>query len=177
MADTTDGLQGMGKIQRLVVIGLTASLVVFFDQGSKYIAVRLLQDREIISLFYDCLRFLLVENRGGFLSLGASLPDGARTLIFLLLTSIFIVGFFIYTFLDNDSTPAALIASSMIIGGGVGNVIDRGYRDGSVIDFVNVGVGVLRTGIFNLADMAVLFGCVLLTISLVRTRKKMEKSR
>ena len=153
------------------LLGLVCAIVLL-DQASKYLAIQLLQGRETISLFNDCLRFLLAENRGGFLSLGASLPEGIRNIIFLLLSTIFLVIFCVFMLRDKNSTFTLLVASSMIVGGGVGNLIDRAFRDGAVIDFVNVGIGNLRTGIFNIADMAVLFGCVLLFVMLIRANKQ-----
>jgi signal peptidase II len=146
-----------------------ASAIVLLDQGSKYLAISLLEGKEPISLLEDCLRFLLAENRGGFLSLGASLPEGLRNAVFLLFSSVFLLIFCIFMLRDKASTLSMLVASSMIVGGGVGNLIDRAFRDGAVIDFVNVGIGSLRTGIFNVADMAVLFGCILLFIPLIRS--------
>lgn len=147
---------------------LLMGCVVVLDQLAKYIAFQMLEGKGVISLFNDCLRFLLAENRGGFLSLGASLPENVRSTIFLVLTSIFLIAFFLYTLFDKNVSKYSLIASSMIIGGGVGNLIDRALRQGAVIDFVNVGIGGLRTGIFNIADMAVLFGCILLFFSLTK---------
>jgi signal peptidase II len=144
------------------------SAIVLLDQGSKYLAIDLLEGKGTIYRLGGCLRFILAENRGGFLSLGASLPEGLRNTIFLLLSAVFLVVFCVFTLRDRTSTPSVLVASSMIVGGGVGNLIDRAFRDGAVIDFVNVGVGTLRTGIFNIADMAVLFGCILLFVMLIR---------
>lgn len=143
----------MNILQRLGKIGLVVFFVVLLDQLTKYLAIQLLDGKGVISLVGDSLRFLLVENRGGFLSLGASLPDGLRDIIFLFVTTIFLVGFFFYTLFDRQSTPFILISSSLIIGGGIGNLIDRSLREGAVIDFVNVGIGGLRTGIFNIADI------------------------
>jgi len=151
---------------------LIVSIIVLLDQVSKHIAIILLEGRGVISLFGDCLRFLLAENRGGFLSLGASMSEGMRTTVFLVVTSVFLLLFSLYTLYDKSITQLSLFASAMIIGGGVGNLIDRALRQGAVIDFVNVGVGRLRTGIFNVADMAVLFGCIMLFWSL---RKGAEK--
>ena len=162
----------MNILQRLGKIGLVVFFVVLLDQLTKYLAIQLLDGKGVISLVGDSLRFLLVENRGGFLSLGASLPDGLRDIIFLFVTTIFLVGFFFYTLFDRQSTPFILISSSLIIGGGIGNLIDRSLREGAVIDFVNVGIGGLRTGIFNIADMAVLFGCMLLLVALINAEKK-----
>lgn len=148
------------------LLGMVCAIVIL-DQGSKYMAIQILEGKETISLLQDSLRFLLAENRGGFLSLGASLPEGLRNTIFLLLSSVFLMVFCIFTLFDKTSTFGVLIASSMIVGGGVGNLIDRAFRNGAVIDFVNVGIGNLRTGIFNVADMAVLFGCIFLFILII----------
>ena len=58
-----------------------------------------------------------------------------------------------------------LLGLSFIAGGGFGNLADRLFRGGRVSDFLNLGIGTLRTGIFNCADMAILAGCVLLLVS------------
>jgi signal peptidase II len=55
------------------------------------------------------------------------------------------------------------VAASLILGGGIGNVIDRVAR-GNVIDFLNFGIGNVRTGIFNIADVAIMAGVFLLAI-------------
>ena len=161
----------MSKLKRLNLIGLTVFVCVLLDQGSKYLAFSLLEGKGVISLINDCLRFVLAENRGGFLSLGAAMSEDARSVVFIFATAIFLVLFSVYTFLDKKPSTITVVASSMIIGGGVGNLIDRISRDGAVIDFVNVGIGPIRTGIFNIADMAVLFGCILLIFFL---RKNVE---
>ena len=159
----------MTKLRRAGVLGMVAAAVVLLDQATKLVAVEYLHGRGIISLFGDTLRLLLAENHGGFLSLGASLPPGVRSLIFLLLTSIFLAGFTLFTLFDKSSTPVILASSALIIGGGIGNLLDRLFRQGAVVDFVNVGIGGLRTGIFNVADMAVLFGCIFLFYALLKS--------
>ena len=164
------------KLKKLGSMSLLIGCVVAIDQVSKYIAYQLLDGKGVISLFNDCLRFLLAENRGGFLSLGASLPENVRSTIFLVFTSIFLFAFFLYTLFDKHVSKYSLLASSMILGGGIGNLIDRAMRQGAVIDFVNVGIGSLRTGIFNIADMAVLFGCILLFFSLKKNDDKASES-
>ncbi len=156
----------MTKLKRLYLIGLTIFISVLLDQGSKYLAVSLLEGKGVISLINDCLRFVLAYNRGGFLSLGAAMSDDARSIIFIFATTVFLILFFFYTFFDKKQSVVSVIASSLIIGGGVGNLIDRISNNGTVIDFVNVGIGPVRTGIFNIADMAVLFGCIMLIFCL-----------
>ncbi|MEN8162170.1 MAG: signal peptidase II [Myxococcota bacterium] len=55
-----------------------------------------------------------------------------------------------------------MVALGLVAGGGFANWLDRVLGDGSVTDFVSLGVGALRTGIFNLADVAIVLGVLLL---------------
>jgi signal peptidase II len=65
----------------------------------------------------------------------------------------------------------SLIACSLICGGGIGNLIDRVARSGYVVDFLNCGIGRLRTGIFNAADFAITLGVVMLVIASFTRRR------
>ncbi|HUP40440.1 MAG TPA: signal peptidase II [Vicinamibacterales bacterium] len=58
---------------------------------------------------------------------------------------------------------AHMMGAALILAGGASNWIDRVMR-GSVVDFINVGVGPLRTGIFNVADVAVMLGAAVLLV-------------
>jgi signal peptidase II len=60
--------------------------------------------------------------------------------------------------------PWRFTALALVAGGGISNLIDRLLNDGRVTDFLNVGIGALRTGIFNVADMAILLGALLLIL-------------
>jgi signal peptidase II len=57
------------------------------------------------------------------------------------------------------------MAMALIASGGVGNLWDRFARGGSVVDFLNLGVGPVRTGILNIADLAIVAGAVFLALS------------
>jgi signal peptidase II len=63
---------------------------------------------------------------------------------------------------------ATTIALSLIAGGGFSNLVDRMVYGGHVVDFLNIGYGSLRTGIFNIADVAIMVGA---TILIVRSQK------
>ena len=76
--------------------------------------------------------------------------------------SLFLLAFFIYTIRSSKISRTGVIASGLIIGGGLSNLIDRLVNNGAVIDFLNLGIGSLRTGIFNVADMAIMLGAVLM---------------
>jgi signal peptidase II len=131
------------------------------DQATKLVAIATLMDSPPIIFAGDLFRLQYAENQGAFLSLGANLPDGAR---FLLLTvfNVGIIGVMSYLLVfRRPAHPAVAIALTCIIAGGIGNLIDRVFRDGVVIDFMNVGIGSLRSGIFNIADLAIVAGFVL----------------
>ena len=75
---------------------------------------------------------------------------------------VFLFGFLIYVFVRNDFTYFEIIAFSTIIGGGIGNLYDRVFRSGYVGDFINIGIGPVRTGVFNIADVAIMIGSAML---------------
>lgn len=128
------------------------------DQATKAFAVRTLQDAEPRSYCGDMLRFEYAENPGGFLSLGGDLPKPVRRGIFLVFGGGLMVLVAGYLFSKRHGSPAMFAALALMLAGGIGNLIDRLTNDGLVTDFINVGVGQVRTGIFNVADMALMFG-------------------
>ena len=67
-----------------------------------------------------------------------------------------------------------VVAWSLVLSGGLGNLVDRIINDGRVIDFMNIGIGSLRTGIFNVADVYITVGVVVLVFqALQRPRRSM----
>jgi signal peptidase II len=74
----------------------------------------------------------------------------------------------LYAVRSKHLSALATIALALCVGGGVSNLVDRLRSSGAVVDFINVGVGGVRTGIFNFADMAIMAGGFLLVISLAR---------
>lgn len=149
----------MKKLQLLSLV-LIACLIL--DQSTKYIAKHYLEGRGAYSYIGDTFRLVYSENTGAFLGLGASLPERVRTFIFSGLVALFLAGFLVYTIRSTNVTKTGFIASALIIGGGLSNLIDRLVNNGAVMDFMNVGIGSLRTGIFNIADMAIMLGAIML---------------
>jgi signal peptidase II len=153
----------MRSIPRFVVVMLTLCCCVGCDQVSKSAARSMLQTGITESLFSDSLRLQLTQNPGSFLSLGASLPEPLRFGLFTAVVAIVLIGLVCAALFARLST-ARFVALALVAGGGISNLIDRLLYDGRVTDFLNVGIGSLRTGIFNLADMAILAGALLLVL-------------
>jgi signal peptidase II len=102
------------------------------------------------------------------MSLGARLPEAVRFWLFIVLSGITLVLLTVYVLADTMLTPTTVTALSLVLGGGIGNMIDRIRFDGRVFDFLNVGIGGLRTGIFNVADVAIMAGGILALWAMIR---------
>ena len=100
------------------------------------------------------------ENNGAFLSLGSRLPEWARTMLLRVGVGLALAAL-VFMVLKHRWSGAALAGASLTVAGGVSNLLDRILR-GSVVDFMSVGIGPIRTGIFNVADVAIVVGGVLL---------------
>jgi signal peptidase II len=108
------------------------------------------------SYLSDTIRLQYVENTGGFLGLGSDLPETMRMTLFTAVTG-GVLGVLAIIAMRYRWQGWLLAGAWLVVAGGASNWIDRLVR-GSVVDFMNVGVGPLRTGIFNVADVAIMLG-------------------
>ena len=154
----------MRSIPRFIVVMVTLCCCVGCDQVSKSAARTLLASGVTESLFADSLRLQLVQNRGAFLSLGDSLPEQLRFTFFIAAAAVLLIGLVCVSLFARRLRPARFVPLALIAGGGISNLIDRLKFDGRVTDFLNVVVGSFRTGIFNVADMAIMAGALLLIL-------------
>jgi signal peptidase II len=132
------------------------------DRVTKHLATTQLADSPPQSFLADTFRLEYAENTGAFLSLGATLPDTLRTAVLTFGVAIGLIVVAIVA-IRKRWHGAPLVGAALIWAGGVSNLIDRAIR-GSVVDFMNVGVGSLRTGIFNVADIAIMAGALLIAV-------------
>jgi signal peptidase II len=139
---------------------LPAAVVVVLDQLTKQFFWRNGQNYDVID---GLLRITLVKNAGA----AFGLFQGGRA--FFIAASIIAVVFILYVGLrlpKSDWQRRLLLGA--ILGGAIGNLIDRVYA-GEVIDFIDIGIGVHRWPVFNVADMGVSVGATLLLIYLLRS--------
>ena len=152
----------MGRLSRsaqLLVLLLLLATSVGCDQAAKIMASARLSDAEPINYLNGLVRLEYAENPGAFLSLGEALPPSARFLLLEVMVGgllAFGLGFTLFSERISLRQKAVL---ALALGGGLGNLIDR-VAHGAVVDFVSLGIGPLRTGIFNLADVAITFGMI-----------------
>jgi signal peptidase II len=154
----------MNRTLRMTLVACVLLCAVGCDQVAKTLAQASLATSPPLSYLHDFVRLELAQNRGAFLSVGETLPVFARYLLFVVLVSGALTLTLVFTLRLRAASPVQLVALSLLTGGGLGNLIDRFLHDGAVVDFISLGVGPLRTGIFNIADAAITLGVLLLLI-------------
>ena len=155
---------------RALLFASVLAVCVGCDHATKLAATAWLEPASVLPLAADTVRLELAHNPGAFLSLGAGLPGGLRALVLLGLVPLGLLvatGFALRSGSSRrlplvGSRRLPLVAVGLVAGGGLSNWLDRLLHAGLVTDFVSLGVGPVRTGIFNLADLAVVAGVVLL---------------
>ena len=151
----------MSTTKRLLLILAILFSCVGCDQVTKSVAKTYLTETRTIVLLGDTVRLQLAKNYGAFLSLGSSMGEASNGMLMSVVVGAVLAGLLIYLFVSKPQNPIVAAAVALIVGGGVSNLIDRVRYGGYVVDFLNVGIGSLRTGIFNVADMAIMAGVVL----------------
>jgi signal peptidase II len=148
-----------------VFIGI-ALIVVLIDQASKSLVVSKVGPHQIISVIPGFFNIVFVENRGmAFGILNQTKPGFA--LIFLLATTIAAIGVIIFFFWTKRNHLWLTIGLSLILGGALGNLIDR-IQLGYVIDFLDFFVAAYHWPAFNMADSAVTVGTFWLLFNVIR---------
>lgn len=143
------------------------------DQISKHVVRNKVMYGETISVIGDQFIITKVENTGAFLSLGESLDPWIKNIILTLLPCLVMLAMLVYVLRKRDLSRMSLVAMCSILGGGLGNIFDRAVY-GSVTDFLHMDFYIFRTGIFNLADVSIMFGVTLVMIELFVKKNKPE---
>ena len=152
---------------------LTAALVILgcsaCDRAAKHAAeaLRGMPPREYAR---GTVVLMYAENRGAMLSLGAGLPEHARFIVFTAGVGLILAALAGVLLFASGLTRMRVVGLSLIIAGGGNNLFDRLTNDGRVVDFVMLGAAGLRTGIFNVADVAILLGASLFLMTINRDR-------
>ncbi len=165
----------MSLAKRLLLITIVLICCAGCDQTTKSVAQTYLPTAESWSFLGDTVRLRLAYNPGAFLGLGSTLPEVWRHALFGVGSLVILFGLLGYALFARQLPAAGVWALAFYFAGGISNVIDRWANDGYVVDFINVGVGSLRTGIFNVADLFVTAGaCLLLLHELWRVRRRRQ---
>ena len=150
--------------RRFILFGVVTFLSIALDQVTKVLATDAFKGKPTLSYLGDTFRFQFATNEGAFLSLGGNLPESARFWLLTVGVGGLLLAITVQA-LRNPVDTANLTGYALIVSGGFSNWIDRARFGGVVVDFMNMGLGSLRTGVFNIADLAILAGIGVLLIS------------
>ena len=158
-----------------------AVFVIILDQITKILVMKNIPLYTIGAQFFgDFLRIIHVANTGVAFSVGATWSDTARRFLFSLIPLI-VIGIVVAIYFRNNTWTKLQRWSIMgIVGGGLGNLIDRFFRAEGVVDFIDVKFyglfGLERWPTFNVADSAVVVCGLILVISFIVTSVKESKN-
>lgn len=155
---------------RRAAFGLTALTVLVVDRSSKEWIASLLSTGSPIELLGSSVRLIRSENRGGLFGLF----QGSAPLLALLSIGVILLLIFLHE-REGGSRPSLMtLTTGLLVGGAIGNLFDR-LANGFVFDFIDLGVGSARFWTFNVADMAISLGILLLLVqSLYAGRTKLH---
>ena len=127
----------------------------------------------------DFLQIYHVRNKVIAFSLGQNIPEHFRPWLFIILPLLVLFVLMWYYFSSEDFTRLQRWATAGILGGGIGNLIDRIFRPEGVVDFISVKfygfLGFERWPTFNAADSSVVVCCILLFATILATPKKTKE--
>ena len=160
------------KLAGRVVAMVTMVATIGCDRVTKHAATTMLAGQPDHSYLADTVRLGYVENPGGFLSLGAAWPPAVRTSFFTVATGAVLLALAVVV-IGRRRDQWSDLGCALFLAGGVSNWVDRIAR-GSVVDFLNVGVGPVRTGVFNVADAAIMLGAAIFALAEFRRHPTRE---
>ncbi len=156
----------MKRGMKILLFCLSSLVLISWDRASKELAKEHLMDKAPQTYFHDTFRLQYVENTGAALSIGDNLPKAASFWLLSILPLALLLFMSGYAIKHSGEMSTSKLASfALIVAGGLGNIYDRIVFDRHVTDFMNIGIGDLRTGIFNFADVCVTAGAILILVS------------
>lgn len=161
------------RIFRTLAILLVLSSNMGCDQITKTIVREKIAHHEQIGLLNNYLTLTRIENTGAFMSLGDSLPQPVKMLLLTFLPILLLAFCLVYVLTKIDLSNLNTLGICFIIGGGAGNIYDR-VLHGSVTDFIHIDFILFRTGIFNMADLSVMVGTLLVLADVYFTQRKIK---
>jgi signal peptidase II len=162
-------------MRKTVLPLLVAPVIVLLDQATKIVVERTIPLNQVLEVWGDFFWIWHVRNTAMAFSLGSGLPPALRTVLFAVLPVAVLAVLLVYYLRSRTLTAVQRICFAVILGGGAGNLIDRFFRVGGVVDFLSVKfyglLGLERWPTFNIADSSVVVAGIILLVSFAREEK------
>lgn len=160
--------------RKMVVSGAVLAGVLALDLFTKWLVQQTFRPHESVPVWGDFFRLTYIFNPGAAFGLHV----GSHSRVIFLVLSLVALGVLILMF---RSTPAErtgrLIAIGAIAGGALGNIVDRIRSSAGVVDFLDFGIGTVRWPVFNVADIAVTLGAILLFLSFWSEDRRAQEAK
>ncbi|HNP93037.1 MAG TPA: signal peptidase II [Rectinema sp.] len=148
---------------------LFSGIIIIVDQITKALVVKYIPEGRVFArILGDFVWIVHTRNRGAAFSIGALSPQPLRFLFFICLPIVVLIALLFYYFKSERLSPILRYSIGLIVGGGIGNLIDRILRPQGVVDFISVNMygflGMERFATFNIADSAITIGEILLIL-------------
>ncbi len=160
--------------RKLITLGIGLPLILLADVFTKRWALEALRSGPWPDFMGGYVPLTLAFNRGA--AFGISIGNDPRW--FFIPVTLFALGLMVALIARaNDRDPTRIIALSLIISGALGNLIDRVRWDRGVVDFIGpIDLGFMHWPIFNVADMAISCGAVLLALSFWQEERELKRA-
>lgn len=163
------------RSRRITLTVIIVSFTILLDQFSKNLIrtnIGILEKVEVITPY---ISFLRVENSGAFLSSGEGVDQWIKYLLLTLLPSLGLLITLLMSFYRmKELIYWNVLGLSLLMGGGISNIFDRFiYR--TVTDFIHINISPLNKGIFNIADIAIFTGILILICNIIIRRSPLKR--
>ncbi len=164
------GARSWGRGKGALLAAIVAGIVVV-DYCTKLLVLSTMREYEQVDVIGGYVRLTFIENTGAAFGIHIG---GYDRLVFLVLSILALVALAAMFWATPVRERVRLVAIAAICGGAIGNLLDRVRSARGVVDFIDIGIGNLRWPIFNVADIAVTTGAVLLALSLWGEERRHE---
>lgn len=158
---------------RMLLFCILSLSLISWDRVSKDLAKEYLRNQPARTYLHNSIRLEYVENTGAAMSMGDSLnPHLSFWLLGILPLAVLLILFRHVLLHAREIRPSRLMALSLVFSGGTGNILDRLLFDRHVTDFMNIGLPILRSGIFNFADVWISTGVIWVGMDILTARSR-----
>ena len=155
----------------MILCLVIAAAVIFLDQITKLLVVQNISEGASVEAIRGVFRLTYTENEGAAFGILSE-----HRWVFMVMSAIAIVAILIYLWKEKPQSILVRLSLGMILGGGIGNMIDRIFR-GAVVDFIDLQFIPFWSYIFNVADTFVCVGCGLLILHLILSEIRERKQK
>lgn len=140
-----------------MLYAVVSLIVLLLDQVTKFYAVKLLKGNAPVVVIENFLQLNYVENFGAAFGILQN-----KKIFFVVMTTVVVIGILVYMKTNTNLTNTMKLALAMVIGGAIGNLLDR-VRLGYVVDFIDVNFwGLYDFPVFNIADSSIVIATILI---------------